>query len=339
VSKTIGNVFVPDYTWDFLPVEDCALLDLAEAAGIDQPLPLCTRNMHTLRSRNRFIENAVESASAQSSHYGVTECAPNVDPYNQAADDAEGSQANQPYVRAGINDLGDGVRMIYANNGEKVTWSSAKLPDPDFVGFNDKIDERMARGFVASKSRFTRTVNSSWAGGRLEDQQDDPIIDQYRQKLKAAWQIVNGWFLEAIWLTGAAELPGYSAANAHLWNEYRAEFPGKVEINQADSANASEKNLMLRRSSPQREIEKTGGDGDKMLDEWGQWYVKTANTEKKYKIPEGALQILFGTKSVTTSAGEDVGAPAQSTEPTPGEREGERETAPAKTSKKKAPAP
>ena len=65
-----------------------------------------------------------------------------------------------------------GVQMLYTANGEKVDWASAKLPEPDLPAFMGATDERISRGLVSSLSRFTRHVNSSWAGGRLEDHEE-----------------------------------------------------------------------------------------------------------------------------------------------------------------------
>lgn len=317
VSATRGNNFIPQFKWDLLPVEDCSLLELTEAAGIDQPLPLCTRVMRTLKNRHEFIENTVESARAQSAHYGITKCAPGVDPYNLAADDrASDSGAT---TKAGFIDIGDGVKMLYQLNGEDVTWSSAKLPEPEFEAFMNKMDERGARGFNSSLSRFTRKVQNSFAGGRLEDQQDDPIIAQYRLSLRAAWHKVNCWFLEAVWLTDSVKLPGYSQATRHLWNEFEAEFPGKVDVNPLDTANASEKNLMLRKTAPQWEIERTGADPRALLRAWGKWMKWTRQQENLDGLDKGTLDILFSGKAVTTAAGDDVGAPTPADEPQPGD--------------------
>jgi hypothetical protein len=315
VSKTVGNSFIPDVNWDFLPIEDCSVLELTEIAGIDQSLPLCTRNTQTLRNRGEFIENMVESARAQSNHYGVTECAPGESAYDVASDDR--SQSNTSYPN-GFVDLGGGVRMLYTPNGQKVTWSSAKLPEPELQQFLNATDERLSRGFVASKSAFTRVVNNSYAGGRLEEQQDDPIIAQYRILLRAAWHKVNGWFLEAVWLTSALELPGYSGANQHLWNEFRAEFPGKVDINPQDTAGASEKNLMIRKTNPLIEIERTGADPRSVVRGWADWTKLVRDEEARANLPEGSLDVLFSGKAITTSAGDDVQPAAGATADEPG---------------------
>lgn len=320
VSSTVGNNFVPEFEWDWLPVEDCSLLSLTEPAGIDQALPLCTRSMRMLRNRGEFLENTVEAARAQSAHYGVVECAPGVDPYNLAADDRAadlGATMKNSFI-----DVGSGVRMYYAMSGEKVTWSSAKLPEPEFQAFIDKTDERLARGLVSSLARFTRKVDSSYAGGRLEAQQDDPIIDQYRLALRSAWHKVNKWFLEAVWLTGAVDLPGYGKATRHFWNEFSAEFPGKVDIDPAKTAAASEKNLMLRKTDPIQEIESTGADPRQRLRNWAKWMKMAREEEQKAGLAQGSLDILFSGKSVTTSAGDDVGAPDPTDEPQPGEDAG-----------------
>ena len=298
VSKTVGNSFVPDFEWDFIPIEDGSLLSLTEVAGIDRALPLSTSTVRMLRNRGEFLESAVESARSQAKHYGVTECAPNTDPYNLAADDASGD-ANST-TAAGFVDLG-GVQMLYSANGEKVAWASSKLPEPDLPGFMAATDARLSRGLVSSLSRFTRQVNSSWAGGRLEDQQDDPIIDQYRDAFTHAWGRVNEWFLDAIWLTSAVDLPGYTAATASLWSEFRAQFPGKIHINPQDTMAARETGYKLYTMTPQQACEEDGKDLRENLRQRAYAIKMSQEIEKEFKLEEGTLDIFAA----------DAPAPAQ----------------------------
>lgn len=313
VSKTIGDSFVPEYDWDRLPAEDCSLLSLTEQAGLDRALPIGTRVTRMMRNRGEFIESTVEGARAQAQHYGVTECAPGQDPYAAAEDDSN-------YIGPGgqgFTDLGGGVKMLYNMAGEKTTWSSAKLPDPDFSGFMDKTDERMARGLVCSLSRFTRKVNSSWAGGRLEDQQDDPIIEQLRTSFLCAWHRVNAWFIEATWISDAVELPNYSAKTAVYWNQFAAGFYGRVHINPSDSMKARETAFMLRSCTPQQASAEDGTDLRENYRQWAQAIKIQREEEKKAGLPEGTIQILFSGRAISTSAGEEIAPPDPEVEEDP----------------------
>ena len=315
VSMTIGNSFVPDYDWDFLPEADCSLLELTEPGGIDQALPLCARTMRMLRNRGEFIEAAVEAARAQSGYLAITQVAPGVNPWDMAQDDR---QAKAAFRSIGPVNVGGGVSVLYDLNGQKTTMNTAHLPEPDFAAFWDITDQRIARGNGASVSAFTRKVLNSFAGGRLERQQDDPILDQYRLALRAAWHRLNGWLLESIWLAGLVDLPGYSERTRHLWNQFRAEFPETPDINPQDTATANETNLMLGKTSPQRLIEKSGADPAMVLDERGRWLLATTKKEQELKLPDGSLSILYRGRALTSMAGDDIGAPTPTPEPQPG---------------------
>lgn len=303
VSETIGNGFVPDFKWDLVPAEDCSLLEITEMAGIDRALPLSVRVMRMLRNRGEFMESAVESARAQANHYAVFEAPPGTNPWDMAADDADVPNTGKDNL-AGVTSLGDGVKAIYAQNGEKVQWSASKLPDPDFSGFMDKTDERCARGLISSLSRFTRKVNSSWAGGRLEDQQDDPVIDQYRTSFVDAWHRVNEWFLESLWLADVVDLPGYGPRTRAYWMEFRATFYGKVHINPVDTFKAREIALRLRSSTPQQGAEEDGKDFEGNVRQWGMAVKIIRDVEKENGLKEGQLDILFLGKSMTSDAGD-----------------------------------
>ncbi len=310
VSMTRGNSMIPDYVWDRLPVEDCSLLSLTEMAGLDRAMPLSLSVVRMLRNRGEFIESAVESARAQANIYAVTESAPGGDPWGAAADDQTNSVVpdSSNGLPIGFTQLGGGVRMMYTQNGEKVNWNSSKLPDPDLTGFMKVTDSRLSRGFVASLSRFTREVNSSWAGGRLEDQQDDPIVDQYRDSFISAWQKVNEWFLESVWLASALKLPGYSDRTRAFWAEFRAEFPGKVHINPQDTMKAREMGYQLRTLTPQQACEEDGKDLRDNLRQWGEAMKLVADAEKEFSLPEGSLGFLLSGKTVSTTAGDEIGA-------------------------------
>lgn len=323
VSKTIGNSFVPDFTWDFIPAADAVLLDITEAAGLDRALPLSVRVIRQARNRGEFIESSVECARAQTKYHMTMECAPGADPWSAASDDADYTNSSgTPFT-----DVAPGVSALYTAAGEKATWRNAVLPGPDFGGFMAATDERMARGLGSSLSRFTRHVNSSWAGGRLEDQQDDPIIAQYRRTFLDAWHRVNEWFIEALWLENAVDLPGYSSRTMAYWTQHRATFPGKVHINPADTMNAREKAMMLRSTTPQEAAEEDGGNWDAKLDQWADAILATRQKEKDKGLEEGALSILFSGKAITTEAGEVIAPPNPIPAPEPGD---EPESAPAK---------
>lgn len=302
VSKTIGNSFIPEYEWDFIPIEDGSLLSLTEIAGIDRALPLSTSTIRMLRNRGEFLESAVESARAQANHYAVTECAEGADPWTVSGDDSDYTDESGA-IPVGFTNLG-GVQMLYTSAGEKVNFASAKLPEPDLTGFMSATDARISRGLVSSLSRFTRQVNSSWAGGRLEDQQDDPIIDQYRDAFVSAWQVVNEWFLDAIWMVDAIELPGYSAVTRPVWAEFRSQFPGKVHINPVDTMKARALGYAMRTTTPQRECESDGKDLRENLREWAQAIKMAREIESEFELEEGTLDYLITGKFSSALSGE-----------------------------------
>lgn len=312
VSKSRGDSMVPDYVWDRLPVEDCSLLELGEPAGMDRAMPLSVAVVRMARNRGEMIEAMVASARAQAMYYAVTEVAEGASPFQNAADDSDevGPAGN-------FTKMAD-VMMLYTQHGETVNWNSAKLPEPDLVGFDDIADCRMARGLSASKSRFTREVNNSWAGGRLEDQQDDPIIDQYRQTFVSAWQRVNVWFMESLWLSGKVELAGYSSATATAWSEFRAQFPGKLHINPADTMAAREKGYLLKTTSPQQACEEDGRDLSEQLDQWGEAVKMARAAEIKHGLEDGELAYCIIGKTVSTTAGDEI-ASAQPIPEVPGD--------------------
>ena len=312
VSKTIGNSFVPDYDWDFIPAEDGSLLALTEIAGLDRSLPLSTSTVRMLRNRGEFLEAAVESARAQATHYAVDEAAEGSNPYDMASDD------NDSGTPLGFTNLG-GVKVLYTQHGEKMQFASAQLPGPDMDAFMGATGDRIARGVVATPSRFTGRVGSSYAGGRLEDQQEEPVIAQYRDIFISAWQVVNEWFLKAVWLADAAQLPGYSLQTEAVWSEFRSQFPGKLHINPTDTMKAREMGYMLRTTTPQRECESDGLDLRENLREWGQAMNMIREIEAEFKLEEGALDFLLSGRVMSTTGGDVIGAPAPVAEPEPGE--------------------
>lgn len=305
VSMTIGDSFIPNFEWDFIPIEDASLLSLTEVSGIDRALPLSVATVRLLRNRGEFVEAAVASVRAQAQHYAVTECAPESSPYDVASDDATEFNANG---QGAFMDLG-GVKMLYSPNGEKVTWASAKLPEPDLENFNQMIDDRLMRGLVSGPAQFTRRVSSSFAGGRLEDQQDDPIVDQYREAFECAWRKFDQWFLECIWLTGEIELPGYSSKNADKWCQFRAQYYGRVHINPVDTMTAREKGYALRTMTPQQACEEDGLDFLRNMRQWGEATKVCREIEKECGLEEGELDFLLSGRAISTTGGNIVTPP------------------------------
>ncbi len=317
VFQTRGDSFIPLPEWDFLPAEDTAMLSLTEMAGLDQALPLSLSLVRMLRNRGEFIEKAVESARAQANIYMQLECAPGVDPWNAASDDQDqvANTANpdptENTVPFGFMSLGGqgSVQALYSPAGEKVNWNSARLPEPDFKGFMDATDQRCARGFVSSLSRFTRTVNGSWAGGRMEQQQDDPVVDQIRESFTSAWQRVHEWFVEALWISSVINIPGYNDDTRCYWTEYRAEFPGQVDINPQDTAKARQISFSLRTLTPQQACEQDGKDLHTNLQSWAAAMVAVRKAEKDYGLPAGSLDFVVAGKASDLSSPETDQAP------------------------------
>lgn len=304
VSDSMGNNFVQNFKWDFIPAEDASYLSMTEAAGLDREMPACVRVIRQARNRGEFVESAVEGARAQSDHYVNIKCAPKASPYAAAYDDSK------QIFGTNFTRMGNGVKVMYSPHGEEVEFLSSKLPAPDFKGFNDVLDARSARGLVISKSAFTHEVTSSWAGGRMEEQQDQPIILQYRRSFLDAWHRVNEWFIESLWLEDVVKLPGYSAATKCYWTQHRATFPGKPSLNPVDTANAREKNMMLRTLTPQQACEEDGLELRENLRQWAQALKIQLEEEKDAGLDPHTLDILFTGKAITTAAGADIAPPA-----------------------------
>ena len=305
VSMTIGDSYIPNFEWDFIPIEDASLLSLTEVAGIDRALPLSVATVRLLRNRGEFIESAVASARAQTQYYAVTKCAEGADPFDVAQDDT-----NEPSIsgRGGFVNLG-GVSMLYSPNDEEVNFCGAKLPDPDLEHFNQMIDDRLMRGLASGPAQFTRRVSSSFAGGRLEDQQDDPIVDQYREAFECTWGKVNQWVLECIWLTGEIDLPGYSAKTAKNWCQFRAQYYGRVHVNPVDTMTAREKGFALRTITPQQACEEDGVDFRRNIRQWGEATQTCREVEKEFGLEEGELDFLLSGRAITTTGGNIVSPP------------------------------
>lgn len=318
VAKTIGDSFIPDYTWDRLPAQDCSVMELPEAAGMDAPMPLAVACIRMLTNRGEMMENVTEGSRAQTGHYMVVQVEEGGNPIQRAADDATRAPTEDDASDAGFINEG-GVYVKYLNHGETATNVSAALPDPDLKGFMDVTDERMARGLTCSKSRFTRRVNNSYAGGRLEDQQDDPVVAQLQEVVSSAWQPINGWFLDAAWLTGKAEIPTYSAQTRVFWEQCRVQFPGKLHLNPVDAMNARQKAIALRSSSLQQCCEEDGKDLEENLRQFAESIKLMREIEIEFDLPEGSLDPLLEGKTVSSIAGEEIASPTPEVEAEPGD--------------------
>ena len=316
VPKTVGNSMIPDYQWDFVPIADAAWMTLCEPSGLDRSLPLSVAVVRTLRNRGEFVESVIRGARAAAQYFGVIECAPGVDPYGMAQDAMGSQSSNQPSDQnpSGYVEL-DGVRLYFAQNGEKVNWTSAKLPDPDFSGFMGVTDERLARGLSASPSRFSGKVTGSYSAGRQEEQQDEPVVDQLLENFESAWSKVHGWFIESCWLADMVEMPGYSTQSAVFWNQARIQRPGKVHINPVDTAAARGKGYEQKSITPQQICEEDGRDLSENLEQWAQAEAQARAKEVEYKLPEGTLSFQVAqtkeTMKVNGADEDDLDAPPQ----------------------------
>ena len=325
-SRTVGDSFVSLPEWDWIPAKDASLLSLTEIAGIDRSLPLSVAIVKLSKSMADFIGSAVQSARAQAHHYAKTKVTAGQDPYQLAQDDANDSPASYANTSAmGFQDTGGGVYMLYDFDGQDTEFLSSHLPDPDFPGFMAVTENILARGVNSSLSRFTRKVSNSYAGGRLEDQQDQPIVDQFRASFVAAWQKVNEWFIDAIYLTGKVELPGYGIETAVGWHEFAAHFYGALHINPQDAMNAREKAMMLRSTTPQQAAAEDGRTMEDNLQQWAEYLVECQAKEKQYGLAQGSLTPLFSGRAFTSAEGLEVAPPApeeqsQNDEPTPTNR-------------------
>lgn len=305
-SKSMANTMVKDYAYDYLPADDVVLMQLTELAGIDRSLPAAVACVRMIRNKGEFIEAAVETAKVQSKRSGFVEVAENASPYNVASDDKqqEGETSEFELNTVGSITVG-GTDLMYLSHGEKFINNAAKLPDPDYKGFIDVADERLARGLCTSKSRFTGAVTGSYSAGRQEEQQDEPVAAQLLQTIVDGWQRVHCWFVESLYLTGAIELPGYSSETALYFHQARAQAPGKVHINPVDTAAARQIGYGLRTLTPQQACEQDGVDLVDNLTQWGEALKHARDTEIKFGLPVGTLDYVSkaakGVTSITPS--------------------------------------
>lgn len=305
VSRSRGNAMLDEQIWDFIPVEDAVLLDLTEIAGLDRSLPALTSLVRMLRNKGDFIESAVNSARVQSRRAIVIEVAPGASPHDIAADDQEqpGTATDAEPIPVGFVTVGD-AEIMYTANGEKAVNVSASLPGPDFKGFMDVADSRCARGLVTSKSRFTREVQSSYSGGRQEEQQDEPVVDQLREAFESAWQRVHEWFVDSLFLV--EDFPNYSEETQIYYHEAEiTQLSGKLAINPVDSANARRVGYALRTTTPQQGCAEEGRDFAQNIQEWARAIKLIREVESENDLPEGSLDIFLDMPAVKAVAARD----------------------------------
>ena len=288
-----GNM-VWDFQYDFVRVEDAALMALTEIAGLDRSLPATVALVRTLRNKGEFAESAVASARVQAKRFGAIEVEAGSNAWDRADDDnqqelPESSTAELNPV--GTVTFGD-VELLYLNNGEKYIPNAATLPDPDFTGFMGYMDARCARGLNTSISRFTRTVDSSYSAGRQEEQHDEPAVDQLRECFAIAWQRVHEWFMDAVLLSGLEEFPNYAESRG-CWTEARITPPGKEHINPVDTMNARRMAYALRTLTPQQACEADGKDFETNIREWGEAIKLIRQIENDMGLEEGVLDVLL----------------------------------------------
>lgn len=294
-SRSVGaNNFVWDYVYDYIPAEDGALMALTEIAGLDRSLPVTVALVRTLRNKNDFADSAVEAARAHTKRPIGVEVEPGANAWDRAAADNQQQlpdSNNTELLPVGTVTMG-GMEVFYANPGEKLINLSAQLPDPDFKGFMEYQDSRCARGLNTSISRFSRQVNSSYSGGRMEEQHDEPAVAQLRETFANAWQRVHEWFMDAALLAGVESLPNYATLRAY-YTEPRITPPGKEHINPVDTANARKIGYALRTLSPQQACEEDGKDLEQNLDQWADAIAMVRRKEKDKGLSEGTLDFLL----------------------------------------------
>ena len=288
-----GNM-IWDFQYDFVPVEDAALMALTEIAGLDRSLPATVALVRTLRNKGEFAESAVASARAQAKRFAAIKVESGANAWDRADDDNQQELPDSSTAETnpvGTVTMGD-VELLYLNSGEDYIEHAATLPGPDFPGFMGYMDERCARGLNTSKSRFTRTVDSSYSAGRQEEQHDEPAVDQLRECFAIAWQRVHEWFMDAVYLAGLEDFPNYASTRAY-WTEARITPPGKEHINPVDTMTARRMGYALRTLTPQQACEADGKDFESNVREWGEAIKLIRQIEKDMGLEEGVLDVLL----------------------------------------------
>ena len=313
-----ANSFVWDFAYQFIPLEDASLFRITEIAGLDRSLPAITSPMRALRNKNEFADSALAAARVQSKRAIAVNVEAGANAWQRAADDAQQTGTSDPVEPApvGLAVVGD-TEVWYGNPGETYANMAAAMPGPDFTGFMAYHDMRCARGLNTSISRFTRQVDNSYSGGRIEEQIDDPAVGQLRESFIICWSKVHRWFVEAAYLAGAVKLPGYTKENAYKFYQYRCQPPGKEHINPVDTANARKLGYALRTLTPQQACEEDGHDLGENLRQFAHALKLARDIEKEEGLEPGALDFILASpkEQITGTADNKPVPPAEGAAP------------------------
>ncbi len=287
VPRTIGNNVIEYPEWDYIPREDGIMLEMIDLAGMVRSLPDTIAVTRLVFNRAEFVEAVIESMRNQSLKSVVYTMAPNVNP----ADFAEDNQTETP--TQGTNDLlpttwvtNGGIHERFVPAGTEVSMNTATIPAPDFRGFDEMVDSRITRGLNTRGSEFTRKVDSSYSGGMQERQIDAPIVEQAREVFTCAWNQVHFWTLDAMYLSGAVNIPNYTPETRMYWAEARVQFPGELPLNPIDHRNA----LAMGLTSEYHEAEKDGDDYESLVLERAKAYAFRRKVEDDNDLPEACLE-------------------------------------------------
>lgn len=283
VPKTIGNSSVALPEWDFIGVDDGSMLELPEPAGVDRSFPNAVACMRLVFNRAEMTELNVEAARKHSTIHAVTKVKGGHNPALRAQD-------MQP---EGWRDQ-DGVKERFAYDGDETTLQTSFMPGPDYKGFHDVTDGKLARGLNTRKSELTRTNEGSFSGGMQENQIDKPNVEVMRENFVDCWRSVQGWKLDACFLSGAVAMLNYSATTRVYWLNTRVRFPGEQPLNPVDHETAKNMRIANGTSSEISECEAEGKDYYEMQREKARAWKIRRQAEKdestnEFPIPEGTL--------------------------------------------------
>lgn len=307
-NRTVSSGFAWDLKYDYIPAIDAAPFFLTEIAGLDRSMPAFVNVIRTLRNKNEFAESALGSARAGAKRFGAITVEKGGTAWGRAGEDSQqelpdSSDTEQNPV--GVITVGEN-ELLYLNNGETYVQYSAKLPEPNFSEFMEYQDERCARGLNTSKSRFTRTVQSSYSAGRQEEQHDAPAEDQLFGAFAVCWNRVHEWFMDAAVMSGVV-MPGYADLRPYYCNA-RVMRPGKEHINPVDTGSARKIGYGLRTLTPAQACEEDGKDLETNLREWGEALKLARTIEKEMGLEPGSLDYLLEDKEPpnNVNANEDL---------------------------------